>query len=325
MTSGRPRPSFSIVAPVLAVLAVGPVVGLVPAAAQSRMEAADSLFQAERWSAAEAAYRSIVAEDSTQAMAWYRLGRVYHATGRDEAALEALGAAARHGFGPLFIAFARARANVALGRESEAVAELRGAAESGFADVSAVTEDAGLEPLLDHPELEAVLARMERNVEPCLYSEQARQLDFWIGTWDVYDPRGQQVGVNEIERLLNGCALLESWTGRGGSSGKSLNFYDPQRETWRQVWVSDRGNVLDYRHGEYRDGAMRFEGTTIGEDGDTMRQKLTFEPVSPDTVRQVFEASQDGGQTWDTTWVGTYVRRSPVGSDDRSEGGSGGG
>lgn len=153
----------------------------------------------------------------------------------------------------------------------------------------------------------------ERDAAPCRSSEPARQLDFWIGHWDVYDPEGEQVGENVIEPLLKDCALLESWTGAGGSSGKSLNFYDPQRRTWRQVWVSDRGNVLDYRTGEYRDGAMRFRGLTIDEAGDTTLQTLTFEEVSPDTVRQVFEASRDGGATWDTTWVGVYVRRGAAG------------
>jgi hypothetical protein len=145
---------------------------------------------------------------------------------------------------------------------------------------------------------------------PCMSSAPARQLDFWLGTWDVVNPEdGRKLGVNVVERELGGCMVLENWTGAGGSSGKSMNFWDPQRRTWRQVWVSDRGNVLDYRHGEYRDRAMRFAGITIGEDGDTTRQRLTFHDVAPDTVRQVFEASTDGGATWRTTWVGIYVRR----------------
>ncbi|MDX1674779.1 MAG: hypothetical protein R3314_08305 [Longimicrobiales bacterium] len=127
-------------------------------------------------------------------------------------------------------------------------------------------------------------ASTDQSPEPCMDSQPARQLDFWIGTWDVYDPEGEVVGVNVIERQLGGCMLLESWTGAGGSSGKSMNFWDPQRRTWRQVWVSDRGNVLDYRRGEYRDGAMRFRGVTLGEAGDTTHQKLTFFDVAPDTV-----------------------------------------
>ena len=148
------------------------------------------------------------------------------------------------------------------------------------------------------------------NAEPCRHSPEARQLDFWIGTWDVHNPEtGRVVGVNAIEPMLNGCALLESWTGAGGSSGTSLNFYDPQRKTWRQVWVSDRHNVLDYRQGELRDGAMRFSGLTIDAAGDTTLQRLTFFDVAPDTVRQLFESSKDGGESWSADWVGIYVRR----------------
>jgi hypothetical protein len=158
--------------------------------------------------------------------------------------------------------------------------------------------------------LPAVLpAQTPEDAEPCRHSEHARQLDFWLGTWDVYDPGGRRLGENIVEPMLKECALLENWTGAGGSSGKSLNFYDSQRETWRQVWVSDRGNVLDYRQGELRDGAMVFRGITLDAQGDTTLQKLVFTPVSPDTVRQVFETSTDGGESWTRGFVGVYVRR----------------
>lgn len=152
-------------------------------------------------------------------------------------------------------------------------------------------------------------AQQAPDPDRCRNSEEARQLDFWIGTWDVFNPEGEEAGVNVIEPMLNHCALMESWTGARGSSGRSLNFYDPQRKTWRQVWVSDIGMVLDYRQGELRDGAMRFQGLTINPEGDTTLQKLTFEPLAPDSVLQVFEASTDRGASWDTTWVGLYVKR----------------
>lgn len=295
----------------LAVLLV-PALLVVPvtASAQRAAERADSLFQAQAWPAAAAAYQAIVAGDSTQALAWYRLGRIYHEQGREEASLEALAAGARHGFNPLRIAFARARAYTALGRESEAVAQLQGAADSGFGQTGAVTMDPGLQPLLDNPALDPVLAQMEANGEPCMHSETARQLDFWVGKWDVYNPQGQKVGENEVQRLLKGCLLLENWTDGAGSQGKSMNFFDTLRQTWRQVWVAEQGNSLDYREGEYHDGRMVFLGLRLDQAGDTVQDRLTFVNVSPDTVRQEFEASSDGGETWTTTWVGIYVRRS---------------
>lgn len=153
-------------------------------------------------------------------------------------------------------------------------------------------------------------AQSASDAVPCQEREEARQLDFWIGSWDVLHPEtGDTLGVNTIEPDLSGCVLMERWTGAGGSSGQSVNFYDPQRHTWRQVWVSDRGNVLDYRQGELTTSGMRFQGITISPAGDTTHQKLTFVPVAADTVRQVFEVSRDRGASWDTTWVGVYVRR----------------
>lgn len=153
-------------------------------------------------------------------------------------------------------------------------------------------------------------AQQAPDPDVCRNRPESRQLDFWIGTWDVVHPEdGRALGVNVIEPMLNDCALMESWSGARGSSGRSLNFYDPQRRTWRQVWVDDQGNVLDYRAGELRGDAMRFEDITIGPAGDTTLQKLIFHHVAADTVRQVFESSKDGGSTWTTDWVGVYVRR----------------
>jgi len=38
-------------------------------------------------------------------------------------------------------------------------------------------------------------------------------------------------------------------------------------------------------------------------------QKLRFENIAADTVRQVFEQSNDGGATWVITFDGLYIRR----------------
>ncbi|NIP57355.1 MAG: hypothetical protein GWM92_04115, partial [Gemmatimonadetes bacterium] len=41
------------------------------------------------------------------------------------------------------------------------------------------------------------------------------RLDFWVGEWDVRVD-GRSVGSNRIEKILNGCALLEHWRAAGG-------------------------------------------------------------------------------------------------------------
>ncbi len=42
------------------------------------------------------------------------------------------------------------------------------------------------------------------------------ELDFWVGEWDAYNEQGDRVGSNSTLRHIDGCMLLESWTGAGG-------------------------------------------------------------------------------------------------------------
>ena len=148
---------------------------------------------------------------------------------------------------------------------------------------------------------------------PCLTMTEAKQFDFWIGTWDVTPwqvaaPTPKQVmGVNEVYPILEHCVLSENWAGSRGGKGKSYNFYDTNLKKWRQIWMADSGGALDYT-GEFRDGAMRFIGWNLDAQGNRLEQKLTFFAIAPDTVRQLFEQSSDGGKSWKPTFDGRYVR-----------------
>jgi hypothetical protein len=149
---------------------------------------------------------------------------------------------------------------------------------------------------------------------PCLESEIRRQFDFWLGTWDVSPwnvpaAEAPRIGVNVITSIERGCALLEKWTSARGITGRSFNWYDTNLRTWRQLWIAQTGNTLDYSRGEYRDGAMRFLGYTIDAAGARTEQRLTFFNIHRDTVRQLFETSTDSGRTWAPSFDGRYVRR----------------
>ena len=291
----------------LAVCAAG------PAAAQGgpKLQQADSHFQAQRWSEAERAYLEILKEDSTSAMAWYRLGRIYLEGKRDPArAVVHFQGSLRHKFAPPFFPqFGVARSYVVMGKSDDALKLLDQLAAGGYSFPETVTGDTILARLSGSPRFQPLLATMKRNSEPCEHMPEARQLDFWIGTWDVSAPGGQRLGTNRIEKMLRGCALQENWTDGMGREGKSINFFEAARKTWRQVWVADGNSVLDYTGGEYKDKAMTFTGQTLTPNGDVVLQKLIFRNVAPDTVHQIFEQSTDKGRTWTPTWTGIYVRR----------------
>lgn len=146
---------------------------------------------------------------------------------------------------------------------------------------------------------------------PCARPEN-RQFDFWLGEWDVRDPKGDPVGRNSITSILRGCVIRESWQGKGGMNGTSLNAYDAGRGLWHQTWVDDKGGVL-VLEGRFTAGRMVLEGTKASAAGKS-QERITWEKQSGDRVRQLWESSTDAGKTWKTVFDGAYLRRGKSGS-----------
>jgi tetratricopeptide (TPR) repeat protein len=294
-----------------------------PALAQSSTSStasADSAYQASDWRTAARRYEALAMRDSTSGYVWLRLGASRHALADYRGAVQALERAATSGFQPLNVRFRLARAYARLGDRDRALAMLDTAARRGLPPQQLQAEH-DLDALRGDARFAAIVAASEATRYPCRSMPEAKQFDFWIGQWDVTpwalaNPLpGQQIGTNDVHPILEHCVVSENWRAAGGGEGKSYNFYDTNLHRWRQVWMADSGGPLDYT-GEYRDGAMRFAGWTLDAKGNRVEQKLTFFNIAPDTVRQLFEASTDGGETWTATFDGRYVRRtSPLPSN----------
>ena len=142
---------------------------------------------------------------------------------------------------------------------------------------------------------------------PCVQPPEFHQFDFWIGDWTVTE--GDKVaGRNSISVRENACVLLEEWTGASGSTGMSMNYYDPSQRKWVQLWVASSG-MLASISGGLRDGSMVLEGDAYYY---TKEQRTRFRGIwtpQPDgRVRQYFEESTDGGATWQPWFEGWYAR-----------------
>ena len=134
-----------------------------------------------------------------------------------------------------------------------------------------------------------------------------RQFDFWLGDWDVTDPKGKSVGRNRIVSHLDGCVLQENWSGTGGFSGTSLNAYDADRKTWHQTWVDNSGGLLQL-DGEFAGGRMVLRGESL-DDGKKVVQRISWQTLPEGRVRQLWESSKDGGTTWTVAFDGYYAKR----------------
>jgi hypothetical protein len=134
------------------------------------------------------------------------------------------------------------------------------------------------------------------------------QFDFWVGDWDVRDAAGKVVGRNRITRVHGGCALEEQWSGNGGVTGSSLNAYDAERDRWHQTWVDNTGGLL-LLEGGIKDGRMVLSGQTPAANGPATLQRVSWQPLDDGRVRQLWEASKDGGRSWSVVFDGFYARR----------------
>jgi hypothetical protein len=137
-------------------------------------------------------------------------------------------------------------------------------------------------------------------------SPESRQLDFWIGNWDVTTDGKTKIGSSRIESIVGGCVILENYS-QAGFEGKSFNFFDSVLGKWRQTWVDSFGGVCEFT-GQYRDGAMRSEGETHRRDGQTILRRMTLSKLDANRVRQYSEKSTDGGETWSVAYDYIYVR-----------------
>lgn len=133
-----------------------------------------------------------------------------------------------------------------------------------------------------------------------------RAFDFWLGNWNVYGQDGQLGGTNSVTSELKGCAIEEHWTDAAGGRGRSINTYDAGSGKWNQLWMDATGLAI-ILEGESSPGQISMSGDTprfIG--GPIISNRITWSRLSPRRVRQFWEVSEDGRQTWNPVFDGDY-------------------
>lgn len=149
---------------------------------------------------------------------------------------------------------------------------------------------------------------------PCATADH-RAFDFWIGTWDV-TPAGRDAptAVNRISAQHGGCVIREVYETQGGYTGMSMSFYDAVRKKWHQTWMGLDGTALYIEGGLNDAGEMVLSNANWpGYVAGSQINRVTWTPNKEGedivSVRQHWQASKDGGQTWTTVFDGLYGRR----------------
>ena len=211
-------------------------------------------------------------------------------------------------FQPLGAAYRLSRLYARAGREPEALEQLEIMAAGGFGLPGLIEGEADYDGIRGNARFAAALESIRAARFPCAADDRHKAFDFWIGDWNV-SQNGQFAGTNSIRPILGHCALFEQWEGTSGSFGKSFNYYDPGRDHWRQIWISDSGTFIEFT-GEARDGGIFYTAETVNPaDGSVTLHQFEFTQLDDGVVRQYWETSADGGETWSPIWDGRYERR----------------
>jgi tetratricopeptide (TPR) repeat protein len=292
----------------LAALLCGQVAVVAQGGASEAGKAAAALYRAQEWEKAITAYEKLLVDESKFGIGWVHLGISYYNLKQYRKSIEANRRAVELGFAPQIAHYNIAAAHSLLGETDEAFAALEKVAAAGYGNAGQFEKDEDYAALREDSRFAAVLLQMKINSAPCEHLPEYRQFDFWIGDWEVFSPQGRKVGTNRIEKMDNGCILLENWVGAGGGPGKSLNYYDHTTKEWVQIWIGGTGVILPARGG-IKDGAMYLEGTRYLRDGTTQLYRGTWTPLEDGRVRQFLELSADEGKTWNVWFEGFYARK----------------
>jgi len=269
------------------------------------MAAANELYTQKRYAESAAAFADVLKDEPQNGRAWFLLGMSYHSAGKYEQAIAAFEKNLSIAQNPGSM-FNLARGYSRLKQPDKAFEWLDKAVKAAPGAVQTPETDPDLESIRTDARFAKFLESVDRATKPCKYSAESRQLDFWIGTWDVMTLQGQKAGVNVIHPFAEGCSLMENWTSAGGSNGKSVNYYDSSTQKWYQFWIGSGGGALRYE-GSFKDGAMRFAAETVANGTKTLH-RLTFSKNDDGTVRQFAELSNDDGKTWVVSYDFKYVR-----------------
>lgn len=144
----------------------------------------------------------------------------------------------------------------------------------------------------------------------CENSAGFNDWDFWVGEWQVYsnDEARTLLGNNSITKHYSNCLIKETWESAGGG-GFSVNYFNPIKKEWRQVWVAN-GYSIDYSGGLNPQGQMVLEGEIYSYPQNTTAAfKGSWTAEENGDVIQHFEVFNAETQVWDVWFEGRYVRK----------------
>lgn len=139
-----------------------------------------------------------------------------------------------------------------------------------------------------------------------------RAIGFWVGQWDVF-PTGQRtempIATSRIEWVVGGCAVRESYLQTVDENGKPIRYQGTSytalntlEGVWKQFYVDTVGRAA------LLTGSLANSTLVLSKATGSNLTRMTIRALDDGSVRQLGEASVDGGKSWKPTFDFTYRR-----------------
>jgi len=149
-----------------------------------------------------------------------------------------------------------------------------------------------------------------------------KDFDFNIGTWKTHVSRLQHPltgstkwveyeGTSVVRKVWNGSASLfelEVDGPAGRIEGVGLRLYNPESRQWSLNWANSSDGIMTLPMiGEFKNGRGEFFNRE-SFNGRVIFVRNGFSDITLDSSRFEQAFSDDGGKTWETNWVMTFIR-----------------
>ena len=164
-----------------------------------------------------------------------------------------------------------------------------------------------------------------RSQEPAAEHDGQHDFDFLFGRWKSHQRRlmhpltGSADWVEfeatlVVRPALGGSANVDELEGDapfGHLDGLTVRTYNPKSHQWSIYWANKNNGIfsLPATVGQFKDGRGEFFDQEDYNGRNILVRYLWI--ASPDTPRWEQAFSLDGGKTWETNWIATFVREKP--------------
>jgi hypothetical protein len=145
----------------------------------------------------------------------------------------------------------------------------------------------------------------------CATNEQSRQLRFWLGDWVVSYAGAPHGSASAVHLALDECLFVETWQDGNGHEGENFVAYGADDQSWRGLFADNRGRLHIFTEGKIVGGSAEFLGPGRGPKGESTLNRMTLIRLDPNTLRQTWGKSTDGGLTWRREFTLDYSRKLP--------------